>query len=333
MCTGGRGITLSFYLREKGDQLKVFVVHRTPMRKEAKSFLSSLAASHCMFLEPFFLRKSYGAKWKQQAADAIYDAEVIIVYDVEACGQSDNTKWEIDRAKEIGKEVVELSRENIKSRDVGALQSAYNFGDEFDSCFDSTGGKPEYLIDMYKIMVSSSEELIQRRQITNGFFITIIGAIIGASGFVIKEKIITDSTALVLVLPIAIGLLMCRSWGNLVENYGKLNAGKFKVIHKLERQLKSRIFEAEWVALGKGLRKEKYQSFTSTERNVPTLFSYLLWAILAFILISANWKDIGDKAKFSWRHTTELVVQVYEALSPESDPPKEEATDVPASGS
>ena len=50
---------------------------------------------------------------------------------------------------------------------------------------------------------------------------------------------------------------MCRSWKNLIDNYGKLNTGKFKVIQKLERSLDARIFTAEWVALGKGIRKKK----------------------------------------------------------------------------
>lgn len=293
------------------------------MRAEAKRFLSSLAMSHAMFLEPYFLRKSYGAKWKKQAEAGIYDAELVIIYDVDACNQSENTIWETEQAKELGKQVIGLSRESITSRDVGPLQSAYDFGAEFDDCFDTSDAKPDELLELYKIMVSSSEELIQRRQITNGFFITIIGAIIGASGFAIKEKIVTDSTALVLVLPIAIGLLMCRSWGNLVENYGKLNAGKFKVIHKLERQFNSRIFEAEWIALGKGLRKEKYQSFTNTEQNVPSLFSYLLWAILAFIFISTNWQDVGGKVEASWQHSTGFVLDIYNSMLREPDPPSE----------
>jgi hypothetical protein len=262
------------------------------MRSEARKFLASLRSSHSIHIIPFFLRKSYGTKWRQQAESKMYSAEVVLIYDIEACGQSENTKWEIDKARELGKSIVELSREDITTRNVGALVSAYDFSSEFDDCFPVTAKKSDQLLDLYKIMVSSSEQLIQRRQITNGFFITIIGAIIGATGFAVKEKIVTDSTALVLLFPIAIGLLMCRSWKNLIQNYGRLNAGKFKVIHKIENQLSAKIFAAEWVALGKGLRKEKYQSFTSTEQNVPKLFSYLLWAVFVFTLFATNWSPI-----------------------------------------
>ncbi|MBM1310364.1 hypothetical protein JQT66_09320 [Sulfitobacter mediterraneus] len=279
------------------------------MQAEASRFLSSLSSTREIFVYPTFLKKSHGANWMSKAREAINQAEVVIVFDVEACAQSENAIWEIDFAKEIGKNIIELSRENIDECEIINLQSAYNFQIEFECCFDGglEYGTSSQVLELYKIMVNSSEQLIQRRQITNGFFITIIGAIIGASGFIIKEKIITDSTALVLVLPIVIGLLMCRSWSNLVDNYGKLNAGKFRVIHALERKMEARIFEAEWVALGKGLRKEKYQSFTSTERNVPTLFSLLLCAALVLVLFSADWQHFVNLLDSFWQSTRSAI--------------------------
>lgn len=288
------------------------------MRREARAFLSSLQQNG-IFIEPFFLKKSYGSKWKQQAESNIYSAEIVIIYDAEACAESTNTQWEVDRAKELGKAMVSLSRSDIDQKNIGPLQSAYDFNSEFDDCFTDKKAKTEQLLELYKIMVASSEQLIQRRQITNGFFITIIGAIIGASGFAVKEKIITDSTALVLVLPTIIGLLMCRSWGNLIKNYGKLNAGKFKVIHKLESQLDAQIFAAEWVALGKGVRKEKYQSFTTTENNVPKYFSYLLWVVLVFTLFSANWEPITSRATSVLNTGKEYVLLGYEYLSKKNE--------------
>lgn len=297
------------------------------MRREAQAFLSSLQQNG-IFIEPLFLKKSYGSKWKQQAESNIYSAEIVIIYDTEACAESTNTQWEIDRAKELGKSVVSLARSDIDQKNIGPLRSAYDFNSEFDDCFTDKKAKPEQLLELYQIMVASSEQLIQRRQITNGFFITIIGAIIGASGFAVKEKIITDSTALVLVLPTLIGLLMCRSWGNLIENYGKLNAGKFKVIHKLESQLDAQIFAAEWVALGKGVRKEKYQSFTTTEKNVPKYFSYLLWFVLVFTLFSASWEPITSRATSVLKTGKEYVLLGYEYLSKKGE--TEPATPPPA---
>lgn len=92
----------------------------------------------------------------------------------------------------------------------------------------------------------------------NGFFIIIIGFIVGVLGFVIKEKIFIDSGIIVLIFLIIIGLFMCWLWKNLIENYGKLNIGKFKVIYCIENIFDVKIFVVEWVVLGKGFWKEKY---------------------------------------------------------------------------
>ncbi|WP_417247308.1 TIR domain-containing protein [Celeribacter sp.] len=272
--------------------MRAFLIHRTDMRKEARAFFASLSKTKGIHVNLAILKKSYGSKWQQQAESEMQSAEVVIVYDSEACSDSENTNWEIDRATELGKTIVVLSKSDIAQQNVGELQSHYDFSTEFDDCFVDRVEDPNQLLELYKIMVTSSEQLIQRRQITNGFFITVIGAIIGASGLLVKEKVLNDSTFWVLVFPIFIGLLMCRSWKNLIENYGKLNAGKFQVIHRIEQSFDAKIFAAEWVALGKGARKEKYQSFTSTEQNVPNLFSYLLFAALLMIFLSADWEPV-----------------------------------------
>jgi hypothetical protein len=269
------------------------------MRTEAKAFLSSLRSTNGIYVDLAILKKSYGSKWQQQAESMMQSSEIVIVYDSEACSESENTTWEIDRATELEKDVVVLSRDDIVLRSVGELQSHYEFSNEFDDCFSSQAEDSKQLLELYKIMVTSSEQLIQRRQITNGFFITVIGAIIGASGLLVKE-VLTNSTILVLVFPILIGLLMCRSWKNLIENYGKLNAGKFQVIHRIERSFEAQVFAAEWVALGKGARKEKYQSFTTTEQNVPDLFSYLLWAALLLTVLGADWEPLMGYLEIAW---------------------------------
>ena len=269
------------------------------MRAEAKRFFTSLAQAHDIFVDLLVLRKSYGTAWQKKAESKLVTAEIVVVFDTEACNKSENTSWEIERAKSLGKRIVFLSREDIKTQNIGEIREAYELSEEFNVCFDEDVQDKAQLLELYRIMVESSEQLIQRRQITNGFFITVIGAIIAASGFLVKEEVLGETSILFLTFPLLIGLLMCRSWKNLIDNYGKLNTGKFKVIHKIEQSFDARIFAAEWVALGKGLRKQKYRSFTSTEQNVPNLFSYLLWSTLILTLILADWAPILEFAKVS----------------------------------
>ncbi len=83
--------------------------------------------------------------------------------------------------------------------------------------------------------------------------------------------------------------MLCISWRNLIDNYGKLNKAKFDVILTLEKKLSAQIYQAEWIALGKGLRPDKYRSFTSTEKNVPLYFGILL-IVLTVITTIMNFK-------------------------------------------
>lgn len=289
------------------------------MRTEAKRFLASLENSDGLFIEPLVLKKSYGKDWQKKAEDKLISAEIVVIYDSEACEVSENTKWEVDLAEQLGKTIVSLSREDISARNVADLRAAYEFNTEFEDCFVGEPKSPDQVLELYKIMVTSSEQLIQRRQITNGFFITVIGAIVGASGIVVKEGVLSESTILVLAFPLIIGLLMCRSWKNLIDNYGKLNAGKFKVIHQLEHSLDAKIFAAEWVALGKGIREKKYRSFTNTEQIVPTLFSYLLWTALVLTFVLADWEPIFDFARTSWAHVETVGSGISEWVRPVTD--------------
>lgn len=87
-----------------------------------------------------------------------------------------------------------------------------------------------------------------------------------------------------------IGLFLCNSWRNLIDNYGKLNASKFRVILKLEQSLSAQMFSAEWAALGKGRRPQKYQSFTSTENMVPLWFAILIFTL---VLFASAWRIWG----------------------------------------
>jgi len=286
--------------------VKAFLIHRTALRREARAFFDSIRNTDGIFVELSVLKKSFGSKWKQQAESKIASSEVVIVYDLDACEESENTVWEIERAKELGKSVLTLSRNDIEARNVTEIQSAYSFSSEFEECFEEESKDTAQILELYKIMVTSSEQLIQRRQITNGFFITVIGAIVGASGLIVKEKVLTDGAVLFLLFPLLIGLMMCRSWANLINNYGKLNAGKFQVIHQLEQRLDAQIFAAEWVALGKGVRKEKYESSTSAKQNLFILFSYLLWASLTLTLLIADYQPVFDFIRSGWVQITQL---------------------------
>lgn len=267
--------------------MKLFIIHRFKDRKYAKKKVKKLAQKLSLKFEPIFLDSSGGEEWKQKAEIAISQVEAAIVFNPSSCEESDNAKWEIEKVKEAGIEIIELNKTGDDASSVSRLISLYELKEEFDNCFSSDN---KDTFELYKLMIESSESLIQRRQKTNAFFITVVGSLLAIAGLLAKTGAINTGSIGILYGFSLVGLLLCNSWRNLIDNYGKLNKAKFDVILRLEQELTAQIYSAEWISLGKGLRPNKYKSFTSTEKNVPLFFGLL---IVVLTLVAAAWQIWG----------------------------------------
>ena len=267
--------------------MKLFVIHRFKDRKQAKTRLKQFARKLSLDFQPILLDSSGGDQWRHKALDAIDQTEAIVIFNRAFCEESENATWEIEKAKDSGKEIIEINATGDDQASAERLQSLYDLKDEFEACFSSDD---KDTLELYKIMLESSESLIQRRQKTNAFFITVIGSLLAIAGLLVKTGAINSGSIGILYGFSVVGLLLCNSWHNLIDNYGKLNKAKFDVILRLETELGAQIYSAEWVALGKGLRPKKYKSFTSTEKNVPLYFGLL---IIALTLIAIGWQIWG----------------------------------------
>jgi len=263
-------------------QMILFVIHRSKDKNTAKATLKEFAQKLSLELYPIFLNSNLeDEKWKNKAVNAIDKAEAVIIFNKPFCEESNNATWEIEKAKESGKDIIEINVNGYDRASADKLKSIYDLKDEFNACFKS---KNKDTLELYKLMIDSSESLIQRRQKTNAFFITAIGSLLAIAGFLVKTGVINSGTFGILYGFPIVSILLCISWYNLIDNYGKLNKAKFDVILRLEQQLGAQIYSAEWVALGKGMRPKKYKSFTSTEKNVP-LYFILLIVVLTIITV------------------------------------------------
>ena len=265
--------------------MDVFLIHRFSTRRAALRLLKVLAKQHGLVLRPVVLNSSNDSAWRPKAEAAIKAAEVVVVYDELRCSESANAVWEIEKAAELDKPVVILDPEDLDDTQLRKLCGVYHDDQEFNSYFQVGGADTESL---YKLMVQSSEELVQRRQRMNAFFITAMGVLLALAGAIAKFGFTSSPTVTFVVMTTfgVVGLLLCNSWRNLIDNYGKLNTAKFRVILKLEESLSSQVFAAEWAALGKGRRPEKYRSFTRTENKVPLWFAGL---IVGLVSLAAAW--------------------------------------------
>ena len=152
----------------------------------------------------------------------------------------------------------------------------------FPSGIPSLQNAANQSLDLYKIMVESSEKLVGRRQGVNTFFLTINGALLTAAGIVVQSptSISTGSTAIGILIIALVGVVLCLAWQSLITSFGQLNTGKFKVINTIEKYLSIAIYAAEWKALGEGKDPKVYRSFTSREIWVP-------WVLFVVYLVTA----------------------------------------------
>lgn len=139
----------------------------------------------------------------------------------------------------------------------------------FPSGPPASDAETQQALDLYKIMVDSSESLVSRRQAVNTFFLTMNGALIAASGIIVESSGDMRLTGIGIAVLAVAGAILCAAWRSLITSFGQLNRGKFEVINTIERYLKAAIYAAEWEALGRGEDPKIYRSFTSREIWVP----------------------------------------------------------------
>lgn len=149
-------------------------------------------------------------------------------------------------------------------------------------------------LDLYKIMVDSSESLVSRRQAVNTFFLTMNGALLTASGIIVQSSGGSRLGGVGIAVLAVAGAILCAAWRSLITSFGQLNRGKFQVINTIERHLKAAIYAAEWEALGRGENPKIYRSFTAREIWVPNALLVLhILTTLGALLFASGLLSLG----------------------------------------
>lgn len=129
-----------------------------------------------------------------------------------------------------------------------------------------------HLLSQYKLYVDSAHQVTAWRGRANVFFISVNMALLSLLGLA-PRGLIENAGQSGKHLPIvpAAGVLACCCWLAIIKSYRQLNTGKFKVIHRIERMLPLRLFDAEWDELGRGKDPKRYRQLTIVESWVPRL--------------------------------------------------------------
>jgi hypothetical protein len=140
----------------------------------------------------------------------------------------------------------------------------------------------QHLFEQYKIYIESIEEISNRRQHANNYFVTINAALISLIGLLCQFKIIENIFWMKLLIAV-VGMMICVIFWFLVHSYKQLNAGKFKVLHEIENLLPLALYQYEWEILGKGENNKIYYPFSHIELFLPWVFG-ILYIIMGIII-------------------------------------------------
>lgn len=219
--------------------------------------------------------------WKEIVGGKMNESDFVAFLIGNETFKSEQIIWEYAKAKSLNKQIV-----GIKLKD--ASEESILFCQGFQ-VFDNTVQALKYLdrifvsdrqlkIEQYKIMVSSTEKVTDARMKVNNLFFTITSSILSV-GFVLgKTYNFIPLSVLAMVVLTGLALLTTYFWDKLVNSYGKLNTGKFKVIDRIEKELRTNMFEEEWRILTQEI---KYEPNTRTETKIVERFRFFIFLTLA----------------------------------------------------
>lgn len=141
----------------------------------------------------------------------------------------------------------------------------------------------DHLLEQYKLYLTLTDKVSDRRATSNTFFLTVNTSLVSAIGLAnfVSPKGSEMPRYLFPIVGIA-ALVLCYSWYRLVRSYKDLNSAKFLVVHEIEKLLPIRPYDAEWEAVGRGENKKLYMPFTHVEVFVPWIFMILYVALILF---------------------------------------------------
>ena len=295
--------------------MNIYVIYKFsdyPIIKETISKIQAVISSEnsIFMFEPDNTPKF----WHLYAEKKLKDSQLVILFD-SLSGEDGvvgkHISWELKKAEKLKKRIVIFKSDpDSKNRswyeydysDQAPLQSRYKTiplneavkfmekecGWQIDDsllhtsvnseAFDDT--EKQLLLEQYRIMIETSEKLMERRQETVNLYTTLcttLIAFIGAS-FAFGSL---EICSIILALSGLILIILCRNWRLSLNSYDLNNNGKFMVINALEKKLPAEIFECEY----RYNKLNGIRSFSSREKVLPRIFSILGIALIVIAVI------------------------------------------------
>lgn len=288
--------------------MNVFVIHSSTDYVATNKIISSLQQKLYSFNA--LILKNGNCFWKLDASKKIKKSQMVLFVVGENSHKSPYIAWEIKAAIKNKKPiyVLKLNEENklhsalfieddfskekrnygkvLSEKELSDAVKSYDAGDYGLFNASPTEMNQEALLEQYKLFLQTSEDLVNRRQNVNSFYISISSALVAVMGALLALDFSPNAKMIVGFVFGVIGVILSISWSKILVCYGNLNSSKMKIISSIEKQLPLSLFDAEWAALSDKLNKKKYVSFTESEQIIPRLFCVAYLFVMVIITVS-----------------------------------------------
>ncbi|TVZ51678.1 TIR domain-containing protein [Dokdonia sp. Hel_I_53] len=251
--------------------MKLFVCNRSTDLVATQSVIAELLAESKNFIA-VQQEIEHSENWKKFVEDKMNESDFVLFVVGADTFESEQIIWEYAKAKDLNKRIIgyklpSASQESILfCQGFQIFEKAENCYSFLDKVFEDDR---KLKFEQYKIMVSSTEKVTDSRLKVNNLFLTVSSTIISI-GFVLGKTFgFTIPVVIGMLVLTALALLISYSWEKLINSYALLNKGKFKVIDKIEKQLRTNMFEDEWKILTQEI---KYKPNSETEKNIVKYF-------------------------------------------------------------
>ncbi|MFW5700115.1 MAG: RipA family octameric membrane protein [Cyclobacteriaceae bacterium] len=260
--------------------MKIFICHRSIDRENSEETISELlmvSENSIAILQ----QTEHTDNWKDIVESKIKESDFVVFLIGSDTFNSEQIIWEYAKAKSLNKQIVGIRLKNATEESILFCQGFQVFDNSAQALkyLDRTFVNDRQLkIEQYKIMVGSTEKVTDARMKVNNLFFTMTSSILSVAFVLGKTYSFVPLSILAMLILTALALLITYFWDKLVNSYGKLNTGKFKVIDRIEKELRSNMFEEEWRILTQEI---DYEPNSRTETKIVERFRLFIFLTLA----------------------------------------------------
>lgn len=263
--------------------MKLFVCNRSKDIDIAKQAIADLLAKSENFIA-IQQEVEHSENWQKKVEQKMQESDFVVFLLGSDTFESEQIIWEYAKAKDLNKQIVGYKLSNASEQSILFCQGFQVFENP-EHCIKflikTYDDDRKLKLDQYKIMVSSTEKVTENRMKVNNLFFTITSSILSV-GFVLGKTFGFSVKAMLGMLTLTIlSLIVSYFWEKLILSYALLNRGKFKVIDKIEKQLRTNMFEDEWKILTQEI---KYEPNSKTETTIIEYFRIFIYVVGAFEL-------------------------------------------------